>query len=127
MKMYEAIELAGFYERIKNCKMPLKTSYKFSKLMRQLEKELAFYQEEFSKIVQTYAQIENGRVVYSEDRSSIIIIPGKEQECNNKIYELKNLDIKIDNIEFDFSEIEALEELQLTVSEMACLLPLIKD
>jgi hypothetical protein len=41
--MYEIIELASLYSKIKDCKMPLKTSYKFSRLMRQVEKEQVFY------------------------------------------------------------------------------------
>ena len=126
MKMYEIIELAGIYEKIKDCKMPLKTSYKFSRLMRQIEKEQLFYQEEMTKIIQNYAKKENGHLIYSQDGSSIIIIPGKEQECNDKIFELKNLDIHIEDIIFTFEELENIDDLQLTVAEMTCLYPLIE-
>jgi hypothetical protein len=55
-----------------------------------------------TKIIQSYAKIENGRIVYSQDGSSIIIIPGKEQECNDKIFELKNLDIDVKDVKFTF-------------------------
>ena len=126
MKMYEIVELANLYDRIKDYKMPLKTSYKFSILMRQVEREMRFYQEEFAKIIQAYGKYENGKLVYSEDGEAIIIIPGKEQECNSKIVELKNLEVDIKDVDFTFSEIECLDNLEFTVSEMACLLPLIK-
>lgn len=127
MKMYEIVELANLYTKIKDCKMPLKTSYKFSRLMRQIEKEQVFYQEEMTKIIQAYAKMENGRIVYSQDGSSIIIIPGKEQECNDKIFELKNLDINIEDVNFTFEELESIDNLQLTVAEMTCLYPLIEN
>lgn len=127
MKMYEIIELAGLYGKIKDCKMPLKTSYKFSRLMRQIEKEQVFFQEEMTKIIQSYAKIENGKIVYSQDGTSIIIIPGKEQECNDKIYELKNLDVNIEEVAFSFEELENIEGLTLTVAEMTCLYPLIEN
>ena len=127
MKMYEIIELASLYGKIKDCKMPLKTSYKFSRLMRQVEKEQVFYQEEMTKIIQSYAKIENGKIVYSQDGSSIIIIPGKEQECNDKIFELKNLDIDVKDVKFTFEELENIDGLELTVAEMTCLYPLIEN
>lgn len=127
MKMYEIIELAGLYTKIKDCKMPLKTTYKFSKLMRQVEKEQLFYQEELNKIIQDYARIEDGKIVYSQDKTSILIIPGKEQECNNKIFELKNLEIEIKDVKFSFEELEQIENLELTVAEMTCLFPLLEN
>jgi hypothetical protein len=44
MKMYEILELPSLYESIANMKLPLKTSYKFNRLMRRAEEEIAFYQ-----------------------------------------------------------------------------------
>jgi hypothetical protein len=44
MKMYEILELPNLYESIANMKLPLKTSYKFNRLMRRAEEEIAFYQ-----------------------------------------------------------------------------------
>jgi len=80
-----------------------------------------------SKIIQTYAKTEAGKIVYSQDGNSIIIIPGKEEECNEKIFELKNLDVHIDGVSFTFDELENIEGLQLTVAEMTCLYPLIEN
>lgn len=124
MKMYELLELPKFYESIKNIKLPLKTTYKFAKLMKRAEEELAWYQNEFQKIIQDYGVQENGQYKLSSDGSSIIIIPGKEAECNEKIYELRNLEVEINNIKFSIDE---LSELDITISDLTCLMPLIED
>ena len=69
--MYEAIGYANLYAQIKDAKLPLKTAYKFSKLTRLLEKEINFYQEEFAKIIQTYAKKNaDGKPVYIDGETS---------------------------------------------------------
>ena len=98
MKMYEILEIANLYESIKNVKMPLKTTYKFTKLIKQAEEEITFYQTKFQEIIENYGAKENGQFKLTADGSSIAIIPGKELECNEKIYELRNIEVNIDNI-----------------------------
>jgi hypothetical protein len=38
-----------------------------------------------------------------------LIIPGKESECNEKLIELRNLDIPITNITFSIDELDGLD------------------
>lgn len=125
MKMFEVIELSNLYNSIKDNKMPLKTAYKFTTLMRKAETELKFYQSEFAKIVEEYGQKdEAGQYIFSEDGQSITILPGKESECNERLLELRNLDVEVDNISFTIDE---LENFNLTIAELNCLMPLIKE
>ena len=124
MKMYELLELPKLYDSIKNTKLPLKTTYKFAKLIQRAEGELAWYQSEFQKIIQDYGIQENGQYKLTPDGQSIMIIPGKEAECNAKITELRNLDVIIDNIKFS---IEELDGIDVSISELACLMSLIED
>ena len=125
MRMYEIIEFTSLYENIKDSKMPLKTAYKFSRLLRQLEKEIAFYQTEFAKILQTYAKKDSdGNVAISTDGESVEIMPGQEVECNTKILELRNLEVEFKDITFTLEE---LDNLQLTISELSCILSLIEE
>ena len=83
-----------------------------------------FGRKEFARIVDEYALKENGELVYSEDMTSIKIIPGKEDECSNKIVELKELEVDLSQFEFTLDEFDSLE---LTLAEMSSILPLIKD
>ena len=124
MKMHEVLSLQDFYVAVKDSKLPLKTAYKLSRLMKRVEEEMQFYNQEFSKILDEYAKKENNNFVFSKDGTSIEIIPGKEEECNNKIIELKTLEIDLNNFSFTLDEFDGID---LTISEMNSLLPLIKD
>ena len=124
MKLYEVLAIQNFYNLIKDAKLPIKTTYKLTRLMRRVEEESQFYQAEFIKIVNEYALKKDGQLVYSDDMTSIKIIEGKEDECNSKIIELKNLEI--DMSEFKFS-IEEFENLEISVSDMYGILSLIDN
>jgi hypothetical protein len=124
MKMYEVLALQSFYARVQDKKMPIKTAYKLSRLAKRAEEEAQFYQKEFGRIVDEYAQKENGQLVYSDDMASIKIIPGKEDECGEKLVELRELDVDLSQFEFTIDEFDSLE---LTLAEMSSILPLIKD
>lgn len=124
MKMYEVLELQNLYNSIANIKLSLKTTYKFTRLMKRAEEELAFYQEKFREIVEEYGVKENGQYKLTPDGQSIAIIPGKEVECNTKLAELRNLDVPIDGIKFS---IEELEGIDVSISELSCLMSLIED
>lgn len=124
MKLYEVLSIQNFYNLVQDAKLPIKTIYKLTRLMRRVEEETRFYQTEFAKIVDEYARKENGELVYSDDMTSIKIIEGKEDECSAKIIELKNLEIDLS--EFKFS-IEEFEKLELSINDMYGILPLITD
>lgn len=124
MKMYEVLELQNLYNSIINVKLPLKTTYKFTRLLKRAEEEISFYQEKFREIVEEYGVKENGEYKLTSDGQSIVIIPGKEIECNNKLTELRNLDVLIDGIKFS---IEELEGIDISISELSCIMSLIED
>jgi hypothetical protein len=124
MKMYEVLELQTLYNSIANIKLPLKTTYKFTRLMKRAEEEINFYQEKFREIVEEYGVKENGEYKLTPDGQSIIIIPGKEMECNTKLTELRNLDVLIDGIKFS---IEELEGIDVSISELSCIMSLIEE
>ena len=125
MKMYEILELQTLYNSIANIKLPLKTTYKFTRLMRRAETELEFYQTKFQEIIAQYGEKDdNGQYKFTEDGQSIVIIAGKEQECNAKLLELRNLDVEINDIKFT---IEELEGIDVSISELACIMSLIED
>lgn len=124
MKMYEILAVQDFYPSVQDQKMPIKTIYKLTRLGRKIEEELEFYQKEFQKIVNDYALKENGQLVYSDDLTSIKIIPGKEEECAKKITELRELEVPLDDFKFDIDE---FENLNLTISQMSAILPFITE
>lgn len=124
MKLFEVLAIQNFYNLVLNAKLPIKTTYKLTRLMRRVEEETKFYQTEFAKIINEYALRENGELVYSDDMTSIKIIEGKEEECSAKILELKNLEIDLSDFHFS---IEEFDRLELSINEMYGILPLIND
>jgi hypothetical protein len=124
MKMYEVLDLQVLYNSIANIKLPLKTTYKFTRLMKRAEEEINFYQEKFREIIEEYGVKENGEYKLTPDGQSIVIISGKEVECNNKLAELRNLDVSIEGIKFT---IEELEGIDVSIQELSCLMSLIEE
>lgn len=125
MKMYEILELQTLYNSIANIKLPLKTTYKFTRLMKRAEAELEFYQTKFQEIISEYGEKDSdGQYKFIENGQSIAIISGKEQECSAKLLELRNLDVEINDIKFT---IEELEGIDVSISELACIMSLIED
>ena len=125
LKMNQIIAFQMFYNNIKNTKLPLKTAYKLNKLFIQINEELSFYQQKFTEIINEFGKRdENGELIYSSDRTSIEIMDGRRLECQQKIEELQNLEVNIEGIEFTTDE---LESLNLTISEVECLMPFIKE
>lgn len=125
MKMYEILELQTLYNSIANIKLPLKTTYKFTRLMKRAEIELEFYQTKFQEIIEEYGdKDENGQYKLINNGQSVAIIPGKENECNIKLMELRNLEVPIDDIKFT---VEELEKIDISIEELACIMSLIED
>lgn len=125
LKMQQIIEFQKFYNNVKNIKLPLKTAYKLNKLITQINTESSFYQQKFSEIINEFGKRdENGELVYSSDKTSIEIEDARRDECLQKIEELQNLEVDISGIDFT---IEELEGLNLTISEVECLMPFIKE
>ena len=92
--------------------------------MKRAEEEISFYQEKFREIVEEYGVKENGEYKLTPDGQSVVIVPGKEAECNTRLMELRNLDVSIENIKFS---IEELEGIDVSISELSCLMSLIED
>ena len=92
--------------------------------MKMVDGELVFYQTKFREIIEEYGVKENGEYKLTPDGQSIAIIPGKESECNAKLFELRNLDVPIDGIKFS---IEELEGINVSISELSCIMSLIED
>lgn len=125
LTMNQGLDIQGLMLRLKNEKIPLKTAYKFNKLLNVLEKELSFYQEKINEIISNYSQKdEDGNPILSEDKTSVQIVKDKIEECQKKMEELSNIEFEINDISFTLDE---LENIDLTVLEVRSLMPLIKE
>ena len=108
-KMHEIIDFPSFFEKVKAQSLPIKTSYRLMLLASEIEKHINFYQESFNNILMEYGQKdEKGNFISTDDGRGIKIIQNKVDECNEKVAELRDLDIELPDITFsidDFGDI----------------------
>lgn len=114
--MKDILNLRWFYTEIKDQTLSIRTAYKFTKLFNQVDTELEFYQEQIQQISQEFGELdEEGSLIPMDDGQSIKIKPDKIIECNEKVSELLNLEVNIDDCTFTLNE---LEGVSLSVSQM---------
>ena len=105
-----------------NSTLPLKGAYKLNKIRKAVEKEGEFYTEKFQEIVDTYSRKdENGNIVFSDDGDRILIEEDKIDECNQKLEDLQNLEVQIENYDLKLEDLG--EDLECTPDELEALMP----
>ena len=119
MKLYQILNLPHVYETILEKNLPFSLAYK---LKEAVNKELEFYRNSMTKLVDEYAEKENGQPVFLEN-GDIKIIPEKITECQQRINELQNVEITID-VSFTPAELEPLE---MSIKDLQNLMPFIKE
>ena len=122
MKLYQILNLPHVYETILEKNLPFSLAYKLNKLAEAVNKELEFYRNSMTKLIDEYAEKENGQPVLLEN-GDIKIIPEKITECQQRINELQNVEITID---VSFTP-EELEPLEMSIKDLQNLMPFIKE
>ena len=120
--MKQALDFRKAYNFFNEIKLPLKAAYKLTKIKQAVEKETEYYGEKFQEIVDTYAKKdENGNLMYNEDGSQILIKDGMVMECNQKLEELHNLEIGIENYNLTIEDLG--EGIEVTTEDLDALMP----
>lgn len=124
IKMHQAVLAYQTCLAFKKEKMPLKTAYKFNRLIDRLEEEVIFYNQKLDEAVKNYAELnEDGSPVFMDD-TTVKIREDKVEECQKVMGELEDLDIEVNAILF---ELEELEHLSISIEEVNNLIPFIKE
>lgn len=120
--MQQALDFRKAYNFFNEIKLPLKAAYKLTKIKQAVEKETEYYGEKFQEIVDTYAKKdEDGNLMYSKDGSQILIKDGMIIECNQKLEELHNLEIGIENYNLTIEDLG--EGIEVTTEDLDALMP----
>ena len=109
--------------RIKTKKFSIETQYKFIKLAKIMEEELAIVNEQKYLLLDNYAEKDEKGMFIMLDDGGVKIKEEYLEECSKKINELNSRQITIPDITFSLDELEPLE---LTLEELFILEPLIK-
>lgn len=120
--MQQALDFRRAYNFFNGIKLPLKAAYKLTKIKNAVENETQYYGEKFQEIVDTYAQKdENGNLKYNEDGTQILIKDGMVMECNQKLEELHNLEVGIENYNLTIEDLG--EDIEVTTEDLDALMP----
>ena len=105
--------------------LPIKTSYKLTKLFSSIDQEIDFYTNKMKEIITAYSQKdENGAPIWSEDGTYIKVIPEKMTKCQSEVLLLNTMEITPPDISFS---IEDLGEVNLSPENLQVILPFIRD
>ena len=120
-----ALAFKELYEEIKNKTLPLKTAYKFSKIIRTIDNELIFFQDRMKQLMEKYGKKdENGQFILTNDQKGIQIQEDKISACKEETQELYNLAI---DVRVDRFKLEELISLEVTAQDMQILSVFIED
>lgn len=123
MKLQTIQSLYSTLITFKSTQMPLRLSYKFSKLLSKIEKDNEFFMEKTREIVLKYAEKdENGN--YIQNEGNVRVTPENIPLANKELDELNN--IEMEDIDITFT-LEELESLSIAPEALQPLLPFIKE
>lgn len=126
MKMSILLQLNQLKPKITNNTMPIKTTYKFTRLFKEIDENVEFFNKTLSDLLNNYGQKdENGEYILTEDGNGVKIKEDKYDECLEKINELNALEANL--IYQPIFKIEELENLELSMNELELLMPFIEE
>ena len=110
-------------EILKEKRLGAYLGYKINSIVEIAEQKEKFFQSEMARIIEDYAQKnEDGSPKRTDDGKSILIIDDKREECQQKVFELENLEIDWTPPQLTLEE---LDKMDLTFQEQKYFFPLI--
>ena len=122
----QVMAINGLLQKIKDQKMPIKTSYKLVQLANEIELKVKFFEEKMQQIISDYGEKdEDGEFKKTEEGTGIIIKPNCAEVCQKEIFELSNLEVELkDNHAFSLDELDGIE---FSIEDLKILMPFIKE
>lgn len=125
LKMQDILNFSAFYETVKSQKLSMKIAYRLAQLSKAIDGELQFYREKLQTIIQEYGEMDaDGQPVSTEDGNGIKLRPGTDMQCMAAMHELQMLDVNLPDIKF---HLEDFGDIELSMTEMAAILPFIEE
>lgn len=126
MKLSDIFQLAQLEPKIKDKKMSIKTTYKFTRLFKEIEEQVNFFNETLSNLIKEYGKRdENGEFVLTENKSGVMIQEDRYNECMAKVQELNELEPELSYI--PSFKLEELDNLELSIDDLNLLMPFIEE
>lgn len=118
--------LNGLLQKIKDQKMPIKTSYKLVQLANEIELKVKFFEEKMQEIVAEYGEKdEDGEFKRTDDGTGIRVKPNCAEICQQELFELSNLQVELNYT--DTFSLDELNTLEISIEDLKTLMPFIKE
>lgn len=128
VKLFQIVELNTFMKKLENEKLPFSLAHKLFSLHNATQKDVEFYYNKLQELLDTYAdRDENGQVKMSQDGAQIILKPDKLEECQKEMQELNGCEIDIVFTPLNVEDLDAVEGLNITLSELVALNPFLNE
>lgn len=127
MKIYlkDILQLDTTLDKISNEELPIKTVFKLKQIQDKIQESVKFYSDNISSIIKLYSKKdENGNPIITENQMGIKIEDDKIEECQQKLEELENCELILDD---DLLiSIEELADIKCSLNELRGLNPILK-
>ena len=125
LKITQAVKIADFLEMFKSKKLSFKTMYHLTLLAQEVQKHVEFYNNAFRSIIMEYGKKdENGELVLTDNKESVLLAEETTLEAHQKLTELQALDVELPEIKFSLDEFQNIE---ITAEEMLTIMPFISE
>lgn len=122
INLYNLINVLAIEDKLSAQKLPIKVTYRLSKIFSCAHEEANFYQEKLLEILKNYGEKDsNGEIITSEN-GTVSIQKDKIDECSKELNELQNLELEIPDY---FISLDSLETIKISLDEISVLLPFI--
>ena len=128
MQFKDIIEFPSFYNKqIKDRQLPIKISYRFSRINTSIAQEMEFYRSHLQQILDKYAiKDSDGKPELTEDGRGVKLSPGTELDCEKEISELLDTEIDLPEIKFTIDELSNAK-LTLSPEDIKLLMPFLTE
>ena len=111
MKIRKLVEATPALREIANQRLPMKTLYRVTRLIRKIRPQLDFYDEQYQKLIMEYC---------TEDEGGFLLPVGSKTDFENALNELFDLDVEVNIEPVSIPENEA-ENLRLSYNDICAL------
>lgn len=126
LKIHEVLALQKLYNKLSKQELPIRLNYKLTKLYKNIESDFEFYRTRMTEIINIYGlKDDNGQFILTDNGAEVKIQPDKVNECQYKINELMNLETS--ELPILKLKLDELDNISLTMQEMAILEPFIEE
>lgn len=104
--------------------LDFKTSYKIAKLIKSLDDDAKFFEDQMRSILERFAEKdENGSLVYAdENKTSVKVTDEKKEECAKCLQELQAIEVEVPDVKFSIEELQGIKMTPFALSAITDIL-----